>query len=473
MNRIARSIGRRTPLPRAVAAWLWLSALSLFAADPILITSVSTQFVVRGQPQRSMLAANAREDFAYLDPSTLAVTAERVKRALTHELGWGDRWRGIIYLNIRPVRGDNHQPDIIVFRSDRGWSYRVDLPDEISRARLLETLVQALVLEFAGRSATNQNIELPPWLIEGLTAHLSQGPLLGVALQARTLQQISDNPQWRAARDMKHIDVDQALRGRLQQNGALTVDQLNWPEFGDFDPVAEDAYHHSAHLFVRELLRMPGGPDALCAMMALLPSHLNWQTAFLRAFEPYFARMLDVEKWWSLTVSQWKAHDSPLHWSNVEARRRLDEILYTSIQTPGPDDVPRRATPVALQTLLQELAFPQQLGLLQTKLQQLQMMQIHCTPEMATLVGGYQAALATYLESRGKGGRWFTERRARAAVDSAMAALNALDFQRSRLAAGHRSSAPLQTGHSSAGSLAKPLSAWSEPRPGITPLRPD
>jgi hypothetical protein len=465
---------RRAPLTCGVVCWLWLMAATIFAAEPIIITSVSKQFVVRGQPQRSMFAAHSKEDFAYLDPATLAVTCERVKRAVAHELGWDERWRGTIYVNIRPVRRDGEQPDIIAFRTERGWSYRIDLPDEISRRHLLEALVETLVLEFADRSATNDSVELPPWLVEGLTAHLSEGPLAGVALQARSLQQISGESNFRASRTTRQIDVDQALRARVKTLGGMSIDQLNWPEFTENDPAATEAYHHASHLLVRELLRLRGGPDALCATLALLPAHLNWQTAFLRGFEPHFKRMLDVEKWWSITLSQWKAHEISVFWSESEARQKLEEILYTPMEVRLANDTVPHVTPVALQTVLNDWEFSQQAALLQTKLDQLRLVRLHCTSNLTSLLDGYHAVLTKYLEARSNPGRVFTERKARKALTQAIAELNLLDQQRARMTAPVplNNFANADVPHDPDGNArtrAKPLSAWSEPRPVLGP----
>lgn len=462
----------------AILGLLLLFACAVSAAEPMIITSVSKQFVVRGVPQRSALAAGAKDDYAYLDPSTLAVTCEKVKRALAQELGWGDRWRGTIFVNIHPVRRDRERPDIRAILTDRGWAYRIDLPDEISRRHLLEALVETLILEFADRASTNHSVELPPWLVEGLTAHLSEGRLAGIALQTRTLQQLSDEPLLRAPRQVNHIDVDQALRQRVQNGGVLNIDQLNWPEFDGDQAMSAEDYHYSAHLLVRELLRLRGGPDALCATLALLPEHLNWQTAFLRGFEPHFKRMLDVEKWWSITLSQWNAHDVSVFWSGPEARRKLEEILYTPMEVRLPDDPQPHITPVSLQTVLSDWNFQQQSPLLQTKLDQLRAAQRHCTANLTAIVNGYQATLANYLETRRHPGRFLAERRARAAVAQAIKELNALDEQRQRLAGEVRpANTPAARAKAARSEVvhparegARPAAAWSEPRPNLAPL---
>ena len=463
MNKNIRAPRRRTSLLRGAAcAWLGLMFLcGAFAAElPMIITSASKQFMVRGLPQRSALAAGAREDFAYLDPATLAVTCERVRQTLIKELGWGVRWRGTVFVNIHPARSDHERPNLQAFHTERGWSYRIDLPDEIERTRLLETIVEALLLEFADRAAREDSAELPPWLVEGLTAHLMQGPLAGVVLQARSLQQISDDPSLSAARTIRHADVDQLLRQRIQALGALTVDQLNWADFDEGDAKMEMAYHHSAHLFVRELLRLRGGPDALRATLALLPEHWNWQTAFLRGFEPHFKRMLDVEKWWALTATQMKLRDTSVRWSGAEARAQLEEILYTPMEVRlAPGELPH-VTPVALQTVLNDWDFEQQTPLLQAKLTQLQLSRLRLPPEMLAVADGYRGTVARYLQARGNPGRWFRERKARAALAQAITELNALDEQRGRLANQALAAPPSRAG-------VKPLSAWSEPGPGL------
>lgn len=466
MTRQTRA-SRRPPLLGGVVVVLLLGLFvgAAFAAEPIIITSASRQFIVRGLPQRSALAASAKDDFAYLDPAILAVTCERVRQTLIKELGWGDRWRGTIYVNIHSVRGVQDRPDILAFRTDRGWAYRLDVPDEIGRTRLLETIVEALLLEFADRAAREESVELPPWLVEGLTAHLAQGPLAGVVLQARSLRQLAEEPELRAPRTIRHVDVDQLLRQKVQASGALTVDQLNWADFDDRNENSAEAYHFSAHLFVRELLRLRGGPDALCATLALLPEHLNWQTAFLRGFEPHFKRMLDVEKWWSLTVAQMKSRDSSLQWSAVEAHGKLEEILYTPMEVRLAADELPHVTPVALQTVLNDWDYEQQQPLLQAKLQQLQLTRLRLPPELLALADGYRLALGKYLQARGEPGRAARERKIQTAVAQTIAQLNALDEQRNRLASKALADQPARPG-------TRGLSVWSEPRPGLAAPAP-
>ena len=402
-----------------VAACTIFGALLAGAADPVIITSLSKQFVIRGLPQRSVLASSANESVVYVDPSLLAVTCERVKQALAKELSWGDRWHATILINVRPIRFDNEQPEIRVLRTPDGWRYRLDLPDEVDRTRLLQALVETVLLEYANRTAGHQSAELPPWLTEGLTAHMMQGPLSAMAIQPHAIN----------LRHRGQKDASSAIRRRMQQTGMLTVDQLNWPDFDRNDASRADAYHYSAHLFVRELLRLRGGADCLCAMLAMLPEHLNWQTAFLRAFEPHFRRMLDVEKWWALTTTQLKTRDTSIHWSFTEAQQKLEEILYTPMQVRLMRTEMPHMAPVSLQTVINDWEFTQQVNLLQAKLTQLHLARVRLPGELGPLADSYRTALEKYLRVRQNA--WFSATGLAAAKD-AIAQLNALDEQRSK-----------------------------------------
>ena len=416
---------------RVLVAGLWLAAGVALAAEPMILTSASKQFTVRGLPQRSLLANGNQSEHVYVDPALLIVTSETVKRVLQRELLWEDRWQGKIVINVHPLRFDREPPEIVPFNSNDGWGYRVEMPDQLERERLMQCLVEVLLLEFANRAAGPQVATLPPWLTEGLTAHLMEGPLAGLTLYAHTLREISEAPQVLTARTARSQEKGAGLRQVVQEEGALNVDQLNWPEFNPNDPARVRAYHHSAHLFVRELLRLRGGPDALSAMLALLPEHLNWQTAFLRGFNPRFRRLLDVEKWWAVAVTQLKTHDNALTWSGVEAQRKLEEAIFTPLNLQSDRVQTPRLTPVALQTVIRDWEFKEQVSLLQTKLVQLQLTRLRLPPELGALADSYRAVLEKYLRVRARA--WFSAT-GRTAAGEAIAQLNALDAQREKLA---------------------------------------
>ena len=432
MNIDKVSCQRRTLILSSVVAAFILFASGGRGAEPRIMTSASKQFVVRGVPQRSVFARSAISNVVYLDPALLVVTCEHVKQAMAQELGWGTRWRGAIFIDVHPVRFDNEPPDLQVQRTTEGWRYRINFPDETDRTRLLETIVESLLLEFANRAATAHSANLPPWLVEGLTAHFMEGALSGLALQPNAL-----NVQYRA-----HNDSVAAIRRRIQQSGTLTFDQLNWPDFDDKDLKSAENYRNSAHLFVRELLRLRGGTDSLCAMLAMLPEHLNWQTAFLCGFETRFHTMLDVEKWWSLSLAQLRIHETSVMWASTEAQQRLEEILYTPMQVRlNQQEIPQ-VTPVELQTVILDWDFQQQSALLQGKLAQLQAVRLRLPPEFASLADSYRIVIEKYLHARRAA--WFGVT-GRAAAKNAVTQLNGLDAQRAKVAQRMLAATPVRT----------------------------
>jgi hypothetical protein len=418
---------------------LLTAAFLASAADrpEMILTSASKQFIIRGRSQISMLAASARPGRVYVEPGLLIVACERVKQAMQDELGWGSRWRGNVFINIHPLRFDNENIRVNAVHASESWHYRIEMPDEVEARHLIQSVVGVLLLEFANRAGGTNAAELPPWLAEGLTAHLMAGPLSELTFHAKRLSELSVETSVVAPVDTRYNDRADGLRRGVQQRGTLNVDQLNWPDFEAADIKAAEAYRASSHLFVRELLKLRGGPDALCATLALSPEHLNWQTAFMRGFEPYFKRMIDVEKWWALAVMQLKTHDSSILWSSTEGPQKLEEILYTPMQVRLTKAELPHVTPVMLQTVIEDWEPRKQIPLLRAKISQLQALRMRLAPELAGLADSYRLTLEKYLQSRGAAplpadGR--VSRRARGAMNEAIADLNALDERRVKLA---------------------------------------
>jgi len=404
----------------AFAFFVLFLAARLSAAEPMTLTSASKQFVVRGKPQRSAFAPSAKDDQIYINPAVLVVSCERIKEAVARELGWIEPWCGSIFVNVHPLRFDNERPELQAFHTTEGWRYRLEMPDQISRARLIESIVEALLVEFADRAATEHSVDLPPWLAEGLAAHLMEGSLSGLALQPNATN-VRHNPR---------NDPVAPLRVKILEHGALSVDQLNWPEFDWDNRPAVEAYHHSAHLFVRELLKLSGGPEQISATLGYLPQNLNWQSAFLRGFGTHFHRLLDVEKWWALQLAGLKTHDTKIVWSVSEAQQRLEEVLYTPMQVRlGPNELPH-VTPVALQTVINDWDFQQQVPLLRNKIVQLSLMRMRLPGELGPVSDSYRSVIEKYLQGRSKA--WFGIT-ARGALQDAITQLNTLDAQRAKM----------------------------------------
>ena len=228
------------------------------------------------------------------------------------------------------------------------------------------------------------------------------------------------------------------MRARLLAGAPLTVDQLNWPGEGQLEGAKAEDYEAYAHLFVRGLIRLRGGAACLRNMLALLPQHLNWQTAFFQAFQPHFQRMLEVEKWWSLMLVNLTGRDPTQVWPLPESCQRLDEVLLTVAQVRlGNEEIPHQSQ-VSLQAVLKGWDFGQQVPLLRRKMAQLAEVRRHLAPEIAKLANDYRVVLEEYLRAREQDEAASSTRRrlaprTRVIINDAIGHLEKLDARREEL----------------------------------------
>ncbi|MBP8259517.1 MAG: hypothetical protein KA118_07610, partial [Verrucomicrobia bacterium] len=300
-------------------------AASIRGAEPkpsappaVALRGSSQQFVIHGVPlaQRTNAVGPAAGK-VLLDPAVLAVTCERIKQALLQELRTPDRWRGAIHVMIgAPAVA---APPLTIGSRFTGarWQYQVWLPSEVTTEGLVRTMVQALLLEMANRQAGPRAVEAPFWLAEGLAQHLLQiaGPELVLEPGSRVVRI-----------DLKAHPLQQ-VQAQVTTVDPLSFSQLSLPTSDTFAGEPWAAFRICSHLLVAELLRLPDGPQCLAEMLAILPRHYNWQTAFLRAFAGHFSRLLDVEKWWSLVLANAGGRDRLHGWDAPAALAKLDEIL--------------------------------------------------------------------------------------------------------------------------------------------------
>jgi hypothetical protein len=296
---------------------------------PNTTSSFSGQFIVSTAPDSNpyfhRADAGTNAELLRLEPSLLAVSAERFKAALRAQLGLAADapWNGKIFLVLRPA----HSPDEAVFITPqpfiRNWNYRLELPDVISRNRCARALGAVLLLEFANRSApVSGRAAVPPdWLVDGLAREILESADTKVILSAPT-KIIDRIPQTRLDEKRRGVDPLAAARTVLQNYPALTFGQLGWPTDAQMDGADGGVYLASAQLFVHDLLALPNGPAKVRALLAELPAHENWQSAFFAAFGENFLRPLDVEKWWSLRVVRFATRAPGPRWTPTVSRDR-------------------------------------------------------------------------------------------------------------------------------------------------------
>jgi hypothetical protein len=412
----------------------------------VAVHSRSGQFVVHSPyatpPTLARLPVSQPSRLVSLEPDPLAVSCERIKDALLQELGAPDRWQGQIHLWLRPGLSLSEPLRVVSTRFADRWQHALQLPEQVEATALVRLIVQALLTEIATRSPGPNPPEIPIWLVEGLTGRLlaRAGPDLAVEPNP-LLNKVSDfwGQVLPSTRHQRPADVTATLRRQLQSRGPLTFTQLSLPTPEMLTVENLDHYRACAQLLVGELLRLPNGPPTLWAMLQQLTQHLNWQTAFLQAYQARFPRLLEAEKWWALTIAQFTGRDEANAWPLPASLEKLQEALSVSVEIrASPNELPRRVA-VPLQHVLGGSDFAQQTQLLRLKLRQLEFLRMRVPPELVPLVSNYLATLGRYLEQRALPSMASGHQRqaplpARALLRQTRRALDDLDRQRAKLA---------------------------------------
>lgn len=381
----------RFPIP--LAAFLSL-AICAPAGEltPVTARSTSGQFVVRGLPQAPPRTRVSGQEVSYLrlDPALTAVSLERVRQILNGELNLPEKWHGLITVTTFPVQEDNASVRVTSVHYANGWGYNIEFPEIVDKPRFLRSAVSVLLMEFANRTAVTREAELPQWLTEGLTAHLEATALPTLALE----------PGGEIARRGAHVDPLRAAREIIRARGPLTFTQLSLPSDAELSGSGHELFRACSHLLVHELFRLRGGRDALREMLAGLPRHLNWQTAFLGAYHEHFARLVDADKWYMLAATHLAGRDSLSVWPLETTFVQLDEILFTAVQVRAAASELPIVTQVKLQRVISEWEPSKQSPVLEPKLTQLEALRRRAAAQLVELIMEYEQALDAYVHRR-------------------------------------------------------------------------
>ncbi len=429
----------------AVAVAVMASALRAAAgvqaptADLLSARSVSGQFIAfagrSAAAPPALLSLATSQNFVQLEPTLVTVSCERIKQLLLRELGSTAPWRGTIYVVLYPARAASDTVTITSERFKSGWQYRVDLPDLVDRSRYVRAIVQVLMLEMANRTVPARPAEIPVWLIEGFGQLLLASSEVEIILPPPRATPSGLNISRTQVATRKETLQQQAQK-KLRGHPPLTFEGLSWPTEQDLSADAGELYRGSAQLFVGELLRLPDGRACLQAMLAQLPQHYNWQFAFLGAFRAHFERPLDVEKWWSLALTQASGREAAQTWPLEASWQKLDQAIHSSVQVrTGTNDLPLRAD-ASLQQVVREWDARRQTEALNNTLHELGLLRLRIAQEYIGLVQDYSQTIETYLKQRERGGAGFlSTRRAgqKRAVEAAIQQLDVLDARRERM----------------------------------------
>jgi hypothetical protein len=432
----------------AVVAGLMFSlaaARGQFAfTDQNSVSSVSGQFVVCATennvaPSRPLNAA-ASTNVIQLQTAFLAVSAERFKLALWHQLGVppSASWSGRIFLRLRTARSFNETVTITSSPFLNYWNYNVELPDILWKTRYARALSGVLLLELANRNnpPRGQSAEVPPWLVDGMAFQVlgadDDKVLLGAPRKGK-----DEFPITRLNGPENDFDPLIQARDILWNVTPLTFDQLSWPTDAQMNGDDGGVYYASAQLFLTELLSLKNGHEKLCAMLSDLPNHLNWQTAFFKAFASDFARPLDVEKWWALRVVTFAQHSAGPRWTTDVSVARLQQVLSVPVEFRGGSNALPVHAEISLEAALQNLDPAQRDDILRTKARDLAFIELRLATPFGQLADGYRLALTDFLGETRRAPRIdvankhaSTHMNKRVSVADALKKLNALDSSR-------------------------------------------
>jgi hypothetical protein len=405
--------------------------------------SVSGQFIVSDIPYDSPIprdpAIVSSTNLVHLDTPLLAVAAERFKINLWQQIGLKPdaSWSGKIFLVIHPARSANEPVAITSTPFLNHWNYRVDFPDALTRARYARALSAVVLLELANRSAGEGRIaEIPPWLADGLAQQALSLDPQKLVLSKPTAKSHEDLPSRRDVAQ-ENFDPLSAAREILQMQPVLTFDALSWPTEDQMNGLDGGAYFASAQLFQAELLRLKDGPEKLRAMLADLPSHLNWQTAFFNAFAGEFKHPLDVEKWWALRVVNFAARDPGPRWTAGVSRQRLDELMSVPVEFRNQSNAMPWHAEISLQAALKSLPLEERDRVVRIKIRDFSLNELRLASPFGELADGYRQALMDFLgEQKKRSAAAIFDRHAprmvayKATLDETLDKLNALDRRR-------------------------------------------
>ena len=392
----------------------------------------------------TLLSLATNRTFVQLEPTLATVSCERIKQLLLRELGAADPWRGTIYLVLYPARTEGDPISITSERFKDGWQYRVELPDVLERSRYVRAMVHVLLLELANRTGPTRAVEVPLWLIEGFSQLLLASSEFEIILQPprTSANGLAFNAALFNAR--KETLLQQA-RKNLRGRPPLTFEDLSWPPGPALAGDADDLYRASALLFVGELLRLPEGRDGLRTMISQLPQYYNWQFAFLGAFRSRFQRPLDVEKWWSLSVTSANGRDPAQAWTPEESWQTLSQAIRPAMPVRTRSNEAPLQVEVTLQKVIREWDPARQTQALNNTLRELGLLYPRIAQEYVGLVQEYGQAIQTYFQQldRSPSALLYSRRAARRrVVEAAVQQFDALDARREAMRPAPKPPAP-------------------------------
>jgi hypothetical protein len=186
----------------------------------------------------------------------------------------------------------------------------------------------------------------------------------------------------------------------LRTNAVPTFQELTTAAVPPDKTLQQSVYLAGTHLLAHALLESPNGRQHFAKFLRGLSHTWNWQTAFMQSFE--FHRMLDVEKWWSLTTIEFTTRDQRQAWSQEMSLRKLDELVRVRVEYREATNALPEVRLVDVKAILDENDPVLQQQALQEIVSQLKYTVPHMAQPVATIALSYQKTLEGYLHNRGR-----------------------------------------------------------------------
>lgn len=382
------------------------SAAQLFneTAKVTLRSRLEGQFIVKGVPFPPTVTpnqdgairtfkANTSSEWptsVRLDPSTAIVVCDRVKQIFLQELAIADQWHGLIEVDIDFYPNGVKRPIILSHRlMTDGLHTAMKVPDEVTPHRLVQAITQVLLLELANREMHQTRMtEIPLWMIEGFTQLIMQrsGPaLIPTPGAPRTFSVLSTIPTKDAKARLRTIEPPGF--SYLASPGPESLKGIYWMIFQDCSLV-----------LTCELLDSPNGRERFLNSILLLKKYLNWQTAFLKAWEGQFQSMTDVEKWWALILVSSQKDTSRNGLTVKQSLEKLNSILAeASVTTLSEINRPKRPDTIHLQQIAENWSPSVQIYFFERIAAQLKAFELAAEPSIAELASRYRITVTDYI----------------------------------------------------------------------------
>ena len=363
--------------------------------------SLSGQFMAYGpiSPKRRGGILDSNAGTILIAPDHVVVTAERVRNALFRRVGLPPMPGSRLMMRLNPIMLPRATVPVVTDRHINGYTYELTLPSEIESDKLVRALVQVTLLDLANQKPQLRDTEIPLWMTVGFTQVLLAQPDLVLVIESPRMEGRSVPTEF-ARKDIRQHDSLVGVRARLRVRRAFDFSEIAMPSPAHLRGENWRDFQACSHLLVDRLLAVRAGGVRLQNMIRKLPDNMNWQTSFLKVYGDLFSDMLEVEKWWAVTIVQFTGQNQYQNWTLLEAVEKFENLLKLPAEVRLNDaDSPLEAE-VTLQQVIRGWDFAVQKQTLKQKINQLLIARVKMPRQLLPFLNEYGHILEKYVTTR-------------------------------------------------------------------------